>query len=735
MSRKCPPTLCWVAALGTIVATSVGSAAERLDLAGGFQPDPVVVAYQATGVAAAAVLVSGCPGYIDAEPAVSATVTGATARLNVFLVGDGSAGVLVAGPDGIHHCDIADQFGIAHIRYERVISGEYQVWPLVSAAGESLSGTLLVSEIELDPRDVASATGLQLDPSLMPPLLSEQPLDTTAEPAFGHMALPEVGAHALTITLSGGVSAADAGPGCVGEINQTRPDATLSLAGTEPLLAISAASSIDTTLLVVAPDGTIFCNDDAVSYNPAIVIKEAAAGEYAIWVGVFGGSAGQEAVLSVSREAPDGVTAAEATPALDPAAEPALGRHVLPQEGLLELPLTLSGGTPAGDAALGCSGEIDPSRPDATVTLEAPEAALWFHAVGENADTTLIVIRPDGEVLCNDDHDSYNPAVGVVDAAAGDYAVWVGVYSGGAGAPAILTVGREEPAGNLETPMIDNPFAGHTIESAAQAFAILSESMQLSEVMTYERLEETGPEGLILHNVLLRDPSGIEAPVEIGRVRISDLDLAGLAANGAPDRFSLAVEDIAYASLAEGARSNDVPLPLLENPPPLSFEVSLLPVDSDMTRRAVRLRLSLDGQIALGFGAQMLWPEGVGAMGLDAMDAMLGESVEIEVHDMGFLGAVLREAAAESGQSVDELVAQGLGEMEAILAPLTPGSPRKQLFDMMSAKFADLTRSGVMRVRVRALAPLEMEALFEALAADQVDTSLLEVEIGYQPDP
>ena len=739
MFGRCLLILCWVAALGAIAGAPNVSAAERLDLAGGFQPDPAVVAFEATGVAAASVLVSGCPGYIDAEPALLATVTDANALLNVFLVGEATAGVLVAGPDGIHHCDIADQFGIAHIRYERVISGDYQVWPLAATAGAAVSGTLLISEIELGPRDVASFTGLQIDPALLPPLLSEQPLDPAAEPAFGRLALPESGVQQLAITLSGGVSAADAGSGCGGDINQLRPDATLGLSSTEPVLAISAAAGVDTTLLVITPDGTIFCNDDAVSYDPAVVINDAAAGDYAIWVGSFSGGGGQEAILSVGREAPDGASAAETAPALDPAAEPALGRHVLPQEGLIELSLTLSGGISAGDAVPGCGGEIDPSRPDAIITVASPEPSLWFHAVGENADTTLVVARPDGEVLCNDDHDSYNPAVGITDADAGDYAVWVGAYSGAAGALATLTVAREEPAAEASVvpgaPMIDNPFAGHTIETAAQAFAILSEAMQLSEVMTYERLEETGPEGLILHNVVLRDPSGAEAPVEIGLVRISDLDLAGLAANGAPERFSFAVEDISYASLAAEARSNEFPLPMLENPPPLSFEVSLLPVDGDMTRRAVRLRLSLDGQIALGFGAQMLWPEGAGAMGPAAMDAVMGESVEIELHDMGFLGAVLREVAAESGQSVEQVIAQGLAETAAMLAPLTAGSPRAQLFEMVSARLKDLARSGVMRLRIQAAAPLDMEALFEALAADEIDKSILEVEIAYQPDP
>jgi hypothetical protein len=74
MSGRRSPILCWIAALGPIAAVLPVSAAEVLDLAGGFRPDPTVVAYEAADVAAAAVLVRGCPGYIDVEPAMSVTV-------------------------------------------------------------------------------------------------------------------------------------------------------------------------------------------------------------------------------------------------------------------------------------------------------------------------------------------------------------------------------------------------------------------------------------------------------------------------------------------------------------------------------------------------------------------------------------------------------------------------------------------------------------------------------------
>jgi hypothetical protein len=734
MSVGCRPPARWFAVLAVLALPAAAPAAEAIDLYGGFQPDPAAIGYAATGREEAAAWVRGCQGHVDSGPAVTVNLTDANALLHVYLVGDGAAGVLAAGPDGIHHCEAPDQFGITHLRFGRVMPGEYLVWPLTAEPGATVSGTILVSELELETRAVAAETGLKIDPSLLPPLITEVPLDPSAEPAFGRLALPGSGTSELTITLAGGVPAADAGPGCAGDITQTRPDAVLGLDVPEPLVAISASAEPDTTLLVVTPEGEVLCNDDAVSYHPAVAIADAQPGDYAIWVGVYSGGEGQEAVLSVGREAPEGVAPDGAAATLEIDAEPAAGRHELPADGLLELALVLAGGVGAGEVAPGCGGEIDPSRPDAAITLMAPEPMLWFHAAAEGADTTLIVVGPDGDPLCNDDHDGFNPAVGVAGATPGVYAVWVGVWSGAAGASATLTVGRDEPAGGAGGGLEINPFAGRPVGSAAEAFSILVEALELGETLSYDRLEETGPEGLILHGVALRDPAGAEAPVTIGRIRVSDLDLAGLSEFGAPERFAIAFEDIGYAALADDLRANDLPVPVLAEPPAFSLSVSLLPPGADATRRELRLDLTLEGQAALGVATRMLWQDGMAAMGPAAAFALMGESIEIELHDMGFLGAVLREIAVESGQGLDEMIAQGLDEMAADLGQPAPGSPGARLHDAVSAKLRDLDRPGVLRIRLRAAEPSGMETLFEALSAETLDESRFSLEIGYEPD-
>lgn len=725
--------LCAALSLGALPLSAAAQA--TLDLAGGFQPDPAVIDYQATGRDAAGALVRGCPGYAGSAPALVADLDGANTLLHMVLIGEGAAGFLAVGPDGIYRCETPDIYGITHARFERVMSGVYRVWPLAAAPGTTVGGTLLVSEIDLGPRDVVDVTGLKVDPVLLPPLLSEAPLDPDAAPAFGRLALPEAGVAEATVTLAGGVPADEAGLGCAGEINQTRPDVTVSLAAPESVLAIRAAAELDTTLVVVTPAGEAICSDDAIGYDPMVEIDDAAAGAYAVWVGTYPGGAGHAATLSVGRALPEGTGSALAEATLDTDAAPAAGRHALSGEGPLELTLSLAGGVEAGAAVPGCAGEIDPDRPDAVVTVTAREPTLWVHAAAEGVDTTLVVVGPDGTAHCNDDHGGMNPAIGFTPAEAGDYAVWVGVWTGGTGVPATLTVAREEPAGSMAGGELrDNPFIGRPIGSAAEAFRVLSDALSLGEVLSYDRLEETGPEGLVLHGVVLSDPEGAEPPVKIGRIRVSELDLASLTSTGAPERFAIAFEDIAYDALAEGARENMVPLPALAGSPPLSLSFSLLPPAGDATQRELRIDLALKDQLALGVAARMLWQDGITAMDEEAMLTLMGQSVAVELRDMGFVGAVLREVAAEGGQSVDALVDQALAAMAAGMGPAGADSPIGRVQQAVGARLHDLDRPGVLHLRLETARPTSMIDLLEALSADSVDESRFSLDIGYQPD-
>jgi serine protease Do len=90
------------------------------------------------------------------------------------------------------------------------------------------------------------------------------------------------------------------------------------------------------------------------------------------------------------------------------------------------VPLDAGGADDASVYGAGCIGFINAAQPDLTLTLDGPVTQLRV-GVRSGSDTTLLVLRPDGSAICNDDSDGLNPAVDIPKAMAGTYSVWVGV--------------------------------------------------------------------------------------------------------------------------------------------------------------------------------------------------------------------------------------------------------------------------------------------------------------------
>jgi hypothetical protein len=80
------------------------------------------------------------------------------------------------------------------------------------------------------------------------------------------------------------------------------PDVRLNyVAGSLPLY-ISVESSADTTLVVNAPDGSWYCDDDGGTrgLNPSIRFETPQTGRYEIWVGTYGSATLRNARLHIS---------------------------------------------------------------------------------------------------------------------------------------------------------------------------------------------------------------------------------------------------------------------------------------------------------------------------------------------------------------------------------------------------------------------------------------------------
>lgn len=90
------------------------------------------------------------------------------------------------------------------------------------------------------------------------------------------------------------------GPSCTGNILASAPDLDLYYtAGSLPLY-VTVESSADTTLVISAPDGRWYCNDDFNGLNPLVLFQNPLSGLYNIWVGVYGSSHLQPATLKIT---------------------------------------------------------------------------------------------------------------------------------------------------------------------------------------------------------------------------------------------------------------------------------------------------------------------------------------------------------------------------------------------------------------------------------------------------
>ena len=107
--------------------------------------------------------------------------------------------------------------------------------------------------------------------------------------------------HVTNLRSGGNLDASTISSDCRGYISGA-PDVRLVYSSGSLPLIISASSRVDTTLVVNAPDGSWYCDDDGGSrgLNPAIRFDNPGSGRYEIWVGTYGNSSLQPAQLHIS---------------------------------------------------------------------------------------------------------------------------------------------------------------------------------------------------------------------------------------------------------------------------------------------------------------------------------------------------------------------------------------------------------------------------------------------------
>lgn len=149
----------------------------------------------------------------------------------------------------------------------------------------------------------AIAAGLLLAGITVTGPASAQP-NTSANPNYGTLTLSggfSPDPRVVSVQAGGDLAASSASGNCQGFISQS-PDVRLNFTpGSLPLI-ISVAASSDTTLVVNAPDGRWYCDDDGGvnGSNPSVRFNSPQRGNYEIWVGTYGRGGTQPARLHVS---------------------------------------------------------------------------------------------------------------------------------------------------------------------------------------------------------------------------------------------------------------------------------------------------------------------------------------------------------------------------------------------------------------------------------------------------
>tara|TARA_A100001391_G_scaffold140858_1_gene98804 strand:- start:113 stop:559 length:447 start_codon:yes stop_codon:yes gene_type:complete len=106
--------------------------------------------------------------------------------------------------------------------------------------------------------------------------------------------------YRTTVTSGGAIAASSLFNNCTGWVADNVDFAVYYTAGSFNL-TFSASSNADTTLIIQAPNGNWYCDDDSGNgLNPMVTIGNPTSGRYSVWIGSYRQGEYAQATLSVS---------------------------------------------------------------------------------------------------------------------------------------------------------------------------------------------------------------------------------------------------------------------------------------------------------------------------------------------------------------------------------------------------------------------------------------------------
>lgn len=125
----------------------------EMDLESGFTPDPYTLNMSSGGTVDATYLDNpDCNGYATSAPDFRIYWSGDSNRLRFFFDGDGDTTLIINEPSGNWYCN-DDSFGSMHptITLSPPSQGQYDIWVGSYSSGEYVSGTLYITELDINP--------------------------------------------------------------------------------------------------------------------------------------------------------------------------------------------------------------------------------------------------------------------------------------------------------------------------------------------------------------------------------------------------------------------------------------------------------------------------------------------------------------------------------------------------------------------------------------------------------
>jgi len=279
--------------------------------------------------------------------------------------------------------------------------------------------------------------------------------------------------HVMSGTMGGPIQANQINGACRGNISGPPSHVVFTNSGFRQIRFL-VNSAVDSTLVVMLPNGALACDDDGGAHMQPAVTTSSPPGRIAIWVGAYSSSnvgtpynlGVTELGISTDNIPPPGgggpgpVIVQPTQPpmggGLSPQAPPAYGSVSL-RSGFMPDPHVLSGNVMSGpiqggQVSGGCRGYY---QPNPSHTLMAPTGFRQIRfLVNSGVDTTLLVMLPNGQILCDDDGgEGLNPVVTTA-SPPGAIRVWVGGYS--ASASGAYNIGFSE-LGHVTTNNIPPP--------------------------------------------------------------------------------------------------------------------------------------------------------------------------------------------------------------------------------------------------------------------------------------